>query len=424
MIVISHPFGNEFARAVLAGLERDGRLHSFHTTLAFRESDWVARFAPPALRQELLRRRYDCQRSKIVTRPWKEFVRLAASRFGWSVLTTHERGWASVDSVCQDLDRSVADYLTNCLSDEVKGERKAISAAYCYEDAAFHTFQAAKQFGVKCIYDLPIAYWQTVQRLLSEESQRLPEWEPTLGGTRDSREKLGRKSEELAMADLVICPSKFVYNSLPERIRNERAAIVAEFGSPPPVVPAERSKNANGNRPLRVLFAGAMTQRKGLADLFSAWKMLNRSDVELIVMGSPVAPMSFYKEQLQQFVHEPPRPHDEVLQLMQSCDIFVLPSIVEGRALVQQEAMICGLPLIVTANAGGEDLIEEGKTGFLVPIRSAEKIAEKINWFAENRDCLEEMSNASRRKAAQITWRTYRQKILSAIETLVSKGRE
>ncbi len=49
---------------------------------------------------------------------------------------------------------------------------------------------------------------------------------------------------------------------------------------------------------------------------------------------------------------------------MQSCDVFVLPSIVEGRALVQQEAMACGLPVIATRNAGADDLIEDGTNWF------------------------------------------------------------
>ena len=51
---------------------------------------------------------------------------------------------------------------------------------------------------------------------------------------------------------------------------------------------------------------------------------------------------------------------------------------------MQQEAMLCGLPIIVTANAGGEDLIDEGKTGYLVPIDSPEILAEKISWFADH----------------------------------------
>src|SRR5205823_1458743 len=108
-----------------------------------------------------------------------------------------------------------------------------------------------------------------------------------------------------------------------------------------------------------------------------------------------------------------PRSHAEVLELMRGCDVFVLPSIVEGRALVQQEALACGLPLIVTPNAGGEDLIEEERTGFLVPIRAPEILAKKIEWFAEHRDALPAMSAAAQTKAREYTWEAYGEKVLS-----------
>ena len=82
------------------------------------------------------------------------------------------------------------------------------------------------------VYDLPIAYYQTVQRLLREQAERYPDWEPTLGGTRDSDQKLARKQSELASAELVICPSRFVMDSLPPEIRAAKPCIVAPFGSP------------------------------------------------------------------------------------------------------------------------------------------------------------------------------------------------
>jgi glycosyltransferase involved in cell wall biosynthesis len=166
---------------------------------------------------------------------------------------------------------------------------------------------------------------------------------------------------------------------------------------------------------LRLLFAGALTQRKGLADLFAAMKLVRSSQVELIVMGSPILPMSFYRNAFADFVYESPRPHPAVLRLMRTCDVLVLPSIVEGRALVQQEAMACGLPLIATRNAGGEDLIIEGKTGFLVPAGAPEAIAEKIDWFLEKRGQLPGMSSAARAKAAELTWSAYGDLILHAI---------
>jgi glycosyltransferase involved in cell wall biosynthesis len=132
-------------------------------------------------------------------------------------------------------------------------------------------------------------------------------------------------------------------------------------------------------------------------------------------MGALVLPMQFYRNQFADFIYEPPRAHAAVLELMRSCDVLVLPSIVEGRALVQQEAMASGLPLIVTRNAGGEDLIVEGKTGFLVPAGAPVAIAEKIDWFAQNRGELPAMSSAARLKAAELTWLAYGERILHAI---------
>lgn len=406
-MLVSHPTGNTFVRALLSGLLEQGRLEAFYTTVAVWPDAPYLALLPGALRKELLRRTYDLPEPLVHQRPWRELARLTSSRWTLPVLTAHETGWASVDAVYRDLDRYLAARLC----------RHRSTAVYCYEDGALQTFRAAKHLGeIRCFYDLPIAHWQTSRRLLEEEAERLPAWEPTLVGTRDSAEKLDRKTEELALADVVVCPSRFVYDTLPPAVRDTKTCIVAEFGSP--VVPEFEPAPRRG--PLRLLFAGSMSQRKGLADLFAAVKLLSRSDIELVVMGSPVQPMAFYRSQYSGFTYEPPRPHREVLRLMQSCDVLVLPSIVEGRALVQQEAMMCGLPLIVTPNTGGEDLLEEGKTGFLVPIRSPERIAEKLSWFADNREQLPQMGVQARQKAARVTWKTYQSKILASISPVTS----
>jgi glycosyltransferase involved in cell wall biosynthesis len=402
MVLVSHPTGNTFVRALLAGLLECELLAEFCTTISINPRSSYLSLLPERLRKELLRRTYDLPEDLIHSFPWHDAVRMAAAKFGLNALTQHETGWASVDAVYRSLDVYVAGQLS----------RTQASAVYCYEDAALKTFRTAKQLGLRCYYDLPIAYWQTSQRLLKEEAERLPAWEKTLVGTQDSEAKLAHKTEELALADVVICPSQFVLNSLPEDTRQQKLCIVAEFGSPE-ISPIPRQFPRHG--PLRVLFAGSMTQRKGLADLFAAMKMLNRSDIELVVMGSPIASMEFYYREYAHFRYEQTRPHQGVLALMASCDVLVLPSIVEGRALVQQEAMMCGLPLIATANAGGSDLICEEETGFLVPIRSPEAIAERINWCADHRNRLGKMGEAARRKAASLTWSAYAEKILAGI---------
>ena len=406
MILLSHPTGNNFSRALLAGLIEANRLGQFITSLAVRDSDWFLQFCPAGVRSEFLRRRFDVPESLLTTHPGMELCRRVALRAGLSSLTRQETGAFSVDAVYRAIDRIVADGLQRTAIE------REIRTVYCYEDAALETFRAARTLGLRRVYDLPIAYWETSRRIMEEELERLPNWKITLEAIRDSPAKAARKTGELELADTVVCPSRFVLNTLPVTVRESKQCIVAPFGSPPPRPVRERKP---GGGPLRVLFAGSMTQRKGLADVFAAMKLLRRSDVELVVFGSPVAPMPFYRGDYPHFTHEPPRPNEAVLRLMETCDLLVLPSLVEGRALVQQEALSCGLPLIVTANAGGEDLIEEARTGFLVPIRSPEAIAEKIDWFASNRDALEAMRPHARAAAARLTWSGYASSILKAI---------
>lgn len=358
MILLSHPFGNANVRAVLDALERADLLAEFVTALGWtRDAQWL-QFAPAGVRAKLMRRAYSVPNERLRVHPAREIVRLLAGSMAiGNALIEHERGWASIDSVWQELDREAAG--------RVRRSQPHVTGVYAYEDCALETFRVAHELGIRRIYDLPIAYFETSQRLLREEAERYPDWEPTLVGTRDSAGKLARKTQELELAELVICPSAFVLESLPVAARSSKTCVVIPFGSPPT---QPRSRAPSTGR-LRVLFAGAMTQRKGLADLFAAMQLLKREDVELVVMGSPLQPLAWYRAR-GQFAHESPRPHAQVLELMRSCDVFVLPSIVEGRALVQQEAMACGLPLIATKNAGGDDLIVDGETGFLVPIRS------------------------------------------------------
>lgn len=396
MLLISHPTGNQFVRALLDACETRQLDYRFCTTLAFRaDAPWL-RVLPGRLRAELLRRDHGIPAPRCLAHPWREAARLLAQR-----ALPRVPAMFSVDAVYQSLDRRAAAWL--------RRQAGRVAAVHAYEDGALETFQAARAQGARCSYELPIAYWETSRRLLREEAERWPEWEPTLGATSEPPEKLERKTRELALADRIVCPSAFVQESVPEIHRPK--CVVAEFGSPAHAALPERA--APGNGPLRFLFAGSFTQRKGLADLFAALRLLGPAPIELVLMGSPILPLDFYRRAGAHFTYEPTRPHAAVLELMTRCDVLVLPSIVEGRALVQQEALSCGLPLLVTPNAGGADLIEPGRTGFLVPIRSPAALAEKMQWFIDHRGELPALRAACRAKAQACTWTRYAERILT-----------
>lgn len=405
MVVLAHPTGNVFVREAVSALDRAGLLAEFHTSIAACGRNVFAKFSRIPGLGEIRRRELPAEfQKKLHLHPFRECGRLLSSRIGFDFAIKHESGFFCLDAVYRSFDQSVARGIS----------AGKISSVYCYEDSAFDTFRVAKTNGITCIYDLPIAHWSTVQRLLQEEADRLPEWICTMDGLKDSWKKLARKNSELEMADLVICPSQFVRDSIPSEVLNQKRIKVIKFGSP--VFPKSVRRSRSG--PLKVLFAGSMTQRKGLSDVFKAFRNLDAQRFALHIIGTPLASMDFYRRQFSNFIYHTTRANSAVLELMCSCDVLVLPSIVEGRALVQQEAMACGLPVVATRNAGAEDLLEDGTAGFLVPIRSPESIAAKLELLESNRDLLESMSHAARLKAELLQWDRYRTQIVEAVASL------
>jgi len=411
-LILSHPTANNFARALAYKFVEENVLYEFHTSIASFPGSILDNLQKIPSLAEIQRRSFNAELKPYTkTYPWREFGRMLSTKAGFKKLTRHEYGIFSVDNVYRNIDKHVAASLKEAFKHGVTG-------VYAYEDGALETFIEAKKLGIKCIYDLPIAYWETGKKLISEEARRLPAWAGTLGGgILNSADKLDRKKRELELADLVVVPSKFVMDSLPDWAKNKKVVIVP-FGTPANSGPDVENDRYKTSKPLRVLFAGSMSQRKGLGDLFAAIKQLNNPDIELVVMGEPQVSMSFYRDEFKDFKYEHGRPNHEVLKLMRSCDVFCLPSIVEGRALVMQEAMSQGLPIIITPNTGGEDLIIEGETGFLVSIRSPEAIAKKINWFLENRHLIPEMGKKAILHAQKYTWDDYGERIVEAIKEL------
>ena len=391
MISVSHPTGNTFVRALLQELHHRDELTRFYTTLGCGNDS--------ILRRPLKRRSYPIPSSKILTHSWPELRRLMVSRLSLS----KNKHQSPVDPIYRKLDKWTSDQMPKCMPKVI----------HCYEDGGFHTFKKARELGIRCSYELPIAHHILLRELLCKEAERWPDWEPTLLATREPEEKLHRKDRELEMADAICCPSQFVLNSLPDDLRKEKYSYVAPFGTPQssisrsPIPPKAKES-------VSFLFVGSMSQRKGLADLFEAFRNLDSSQAELLVLGAPLMPMAFYQQQAN-FTYKPPCSHGEVLRLMQICDILVLPSIAEGRALVQQEAMSQGMPILVTSNAGGEDLVKEEETGLLVPPSSPDILAEKIEWFVRHKKQIPQMKEAARKHAATYSWEAY-------AKTIIHKG--
>ena len=412
MVILSHPTGNRNMAAVAAGLEQEDLLAACFTSVNWRADAALARLLPAGLRATLERRsRLGIPEAKIHTRPTRELVRNLLLRMGKTRLTRGEGQPFSVDAVYRDLDRHVARRLRRF---------PQAQAVYAYEDGAREQFRAARELGLRCIYDLPIGYWRASRAIAAEEVERRPEWAATMQALTDSAEKCARKDEELELADRVMVPSSFVQRTLELYPGGRKRVVVVPFGAPTSVAAPREVTDASA--PLRVLFVGGLSQRKGIAELFEAVEMAG-SAVTLTVVGrKSTGECPALNAACTRHSWIPTLPHAQVLEQMRRHDVFVFPSLFEGLALVQGEAISQGLPVITTPNSGGEDILRDGVDSFVVPVRSPAAIAEKLLLLAADRARLKQMSDAALERARELTWAAYQQRVVAAVRETIATG--
>ena len=407
MILFSHPTGNANVRHAALGLNRAGLLGEFWTCINHQPEGTLERLLPAGLKQQLARRSFPPElQPRLHAYPFLEYGRLLSGRAGLGYLSRHEKGPLSVDAVYRSLDRRVRRRLRSMTH---------FSGVYAYEDGAADTFREAKQHGLPTLYDLPIGYWRAARDLLIEEAEREPEWSSTLIGNDDSPAKTARKDEELALADTVYVASSFTLRTLSSAPAFRAKVEVIPYGAPPRPqnAPARTQRDPTG--PLRAIFVGSLGQRKGLSYLFRACRALGRG-VELTVIGTPpLLHCPVLEQALKQVRWIPSCPHAQVLTEMAAHDVFVFPSLFEGFGLVLLEAMAMGLPILTTSHTAGPDLIDDGREGFIVPIRSAEAIAEKLELLRSNRTLAGEMGKKATRRAAAFTWASYEERLAASV---------
>ncbi len=161
----------------------------------------------------------------------------------------------------------------------------------------------------------------------------------------------------------------------------------------------KQKQQRNQPHPFTVLYSAYSTPLKGLHYLLDAWNELSLPGAKLVLVGGfldvPDDLRRYYETKITENssienigpTHTPERYYRDA-------DIFVFPSLTEGFGRVTLEAMACGLPVITTVNARG--IVEDGKTGFVIPIRDAKALAERIKYFYNNRDSVEKMGRAAR----------------------------
>ena len=408
MIILSHPTGNENVRQAVFAFAEANLLEQFWTTINWNPGSAFDRILPPSLRESLRRRSFpEMVRGRTRSLPAREAARLFFAAIHLPLWSEHERGFLSIDAISAVLDRTVAAKIPD--SENCK-------LVYAYEDCAVATFAAAEDRRIPRVYDLPIGYWRVAHRVFADECEREPEWAPTLTGMRDSNEKLARKDEELRLATRVVVASTFTKSTLAEE-PHQRSVTVIPYGAPP----VATNEIANGGTKLKVLFAGSLGQRKGLSYALRAVELIGKENCELTLLGRKAVEGCRPLDQAVR-THRwlPSLSHARVLLEMCQHDVLIFPSLFEGFGLAITEAMSQGTPVITTAHTAGPDVIDDGIDGFIVPIRSAEAIAEKLGLLLRDRERLRAMKISAREKAQRHSWENYRRALVTMAQEVIN----
>jgi starch synthase len=406
-VLIAHPTGNQFLRNALKSLVEHQMLAEFWTTFAWNPDLPLSYLLPGGLRGQLARRAFsEVPGHQIKTTPWRELVRLGIRDTPMGrILSSGERPF-SVIGIYRDFDRHVARRVT-----EIN-----LNIVYAYEGGALQTFREAKARGITAVYEYPSDYINWLHKLFHEEAERNPEFADLLGSLKDPVSHLEWKQEELQLADYVFVPSEHVRQTLAGALPDVNIRVI-HYGAPD--VKPRNHFHTDSGKPLKVLFTGSLGQRKGIGYLLEAIGTLG-SQVELTMIGRRLRPHARVDEACRRWHWHETLPYSEVLRVMQESDVLVLPSLSDAFGLVVLEAMACGLPVIVTPNTGASELIQDGLEGFVVPICSAEAIAEKLEVLHRDRDRLVEMSHQAQATAAKNSWDNYRANWIRVIKSLAS----
>lgn len=230
-------------------------------------------------------------------------------------------------------------------------------------------------------------------RVVADEMRRHPE----LAGPPPEfpADYFARVRREWQLADVIVANSEWTRQSIiaegadPAKIEILPLAFEPTEENAPPENFSERRQNGG---PLTVLWLGAVAPAKGIYYLVKAARLLGREAVpaEILVAGAQHVRPEFVAGAPANVRWLGAVPRSETRRLYQQADVFVLPTLSDGFALTQLEALAAGVPVITTPNCGR--VVADGRTGFIVPPRDAAALAAAIKRFCDDRDLSARMS--------------------------------
>ena len=298
---------------------------------------------------------------------------------------------------------SAAPLLQRALRERFAGA-EAVYTNFVHND--LDALRQAKAWGLKVVHEQFLD--PAAGLLLLDEQRRYPGIERRGPGKDSVARDLSRTLEKWSLCDRVLVPSAACLESA-VALGCDRARLrIVPYGVPEQWLALEPDP-----QPGRLLMVGQVGLRKGSHVLAAACRLLQAKGLrfECRVVGPQLVNVNDYHFVGPTYLGAVPR--NQVQQEFRRADLFVLPTLAEGMALSALEAMASGLPVITTPQCGS--VIRDGIEGFLVPIRDAEALADRIEQLLVDKSLRNSLAAAARQRAQEYSWARYGERLLAVL---------
>ncbi len=334
---------------------------------------------------------------KVETFPWLHVPEYVAGRAPVNLtwLTDH-LGYANALAFDRWTERRLAGELRSA------GTKNKIDALIGISGSSLRAGALVQRSGGNFICDRGSTHQRYQEQILADEFRRWGVDTPP-SDPRDTR----REEAIYQQADAITVPSTMAARSFVEMgVPAEKLHVIPYGVRLESFHPAGEASAGSFD----VLFAGSVGLRKGVPYLLQAFAQLRHPHKRLRLVGAVQQEIRSVLPRLPtdnvEFLGSVPQ--SELIDLMSRSHVLALPSLEEGLALVQAQAMACGCPVICSTNTGGEDLFTDGTEGFIVPIRDPGALADRLQRLADNPALQHSMRAAALQRVHSIGgWQQY-----------------
>lgn len=231
-----------------------------------------------------------------------------------------------------------------------------------------------------------------------------------------------RMNRELERADLILCPSTFVRDTMLQFGIPQEKCFINPFG----VDTSLFQRRAQLPASPKFIIVGGIGLRKGHHYLFRAFARVKEKmpAAELVCVGRC---LDDFRREWRRWktavTHHESLSHGQLAELFTQCTAFVFPSLEEGFARVIVEAMAAGLPIVATHESGATTLVQDGQEGIIVRARGLDQLTSAMTRLAQDRVLNQRMGEAARQKGAgRNTWQDYGDRLSAAYESRLRRN--